>query len=346
MQVQPERLPGHLARTGLQHVYLVYGAEPLQAQEAADAIRAAGRAAGVAERLIFDATGQAMDWAAVRGAAGALSLFADRRLLEVRLGTRKPDKAGAATLLELAENPANEDVLLIIADALDRTQQQAPWYLACEKRGVVVACREPAPAEFRNWLAKRARDRGLELSLEACDYLAIRAEGNLLAAAQEIEKLVLVVPPGALGLDVLLGAVTDNARYDSFQCVDAALAGDAARAVRIVRGLREEGTEPLVIGWSLNRELRTLTRVAAARACGVELGQAMSDQKVWSNRQGLVRAALQRLPLARLAALLDASIELDMLIKGRGIGDPWDALETLLAAVAGMPWLGRQSAVS
>lgn len=344
MQLRPEQLPAQLARAGLPRVCLVHGAEPLQAQEAADAIRAAARAAGLTERLVFDATGQAADWAGIRDAASSLSLFADRRLLDLRLGARKPDKVGAPTLLDLVTTPGGDDVLLVTADSLDKAQQQSAWFQACEQHGLVVTCREPAPAEFRRWLAGRAGTRGLALSAEACEYLAVRAEGNLLAAAQEIDKLVLAVPPGPVELEALLGAVSDTARYDTFQCIDAALAGDAMRAVRILRGLREEGTEPIVIGWSLNRELRTLARVAAARACGADLAQAMAAQKVWSSRHGLLRAALQRLPMARLADMLDASIRLDMLVKGRGIGDPWDELETLLAAVAGMPWLGRQSA--
>lgn len=350
MQVKPERLTDHLARKGLQPCYLVFGAEPLQALESADAVRAAARAAGVSERLVFDAASQ--DWATLRALSGNLSLFATRRLIEIRLGAKKPDKTATEVLQALLGDETSEDVLLVLADGLDRQQQASAWVRVCDQRGAVVACREPDPAGFREWLAGRAASHALTLSAEATEFLAVRAEGNLLAAAQEIAKLALladtagVAPVGGtaapLSLDAVMAAVSDSARYDPFQCVDAALAGQSARAVRIARGLREEGTEPIVIGWSLNRELRTLARIAAAQACGTPLEAALGQQNVWSSRQGLVRRALQRHPVARLAAMLEASIRLDQLIKGSGVGNVWDDLETLLLALAGGPWIGRQ----
>ncbi|MGD9603535.1 MAG: DNA polymerase III subunit delta [Gammaproteobacteria bacterium] len=346
MQVKPERLAEHLARKGVPRCALVFGPEPLQVQESADAIRAAARAAGVTERIVFD--GGTQDWGALRALAGNLSLFAERRLIEVRLGNRKPDKAGADCLLERCRDEATADVLLVTAEALDRQQQASAWAKACEQFGVVVNCRDLDPAAFRAWLEARAAARNLRLTAEAGEFLALRAEGNLLAAAQEIDKLVLLATDAGAGaavtLDVpqMITAVTDSARYDPFQCVDAALAGDAGRTVRIVRGLREEGTEPVVIGWSLNRELRTLARVAAAQACGTPLDAAFTQQGVWTSRQGLLRRALQRHPMGRLAVFLEASIRLDQLVKGSGVGNVWDDLETLLLAVAGGPWIGRR----
>jgi DNA polymerase III subunit delta len=344
MQVKPDKLLEHLARKGLQPVYLIFGSEPLQALESADCVRTTARANGVAERLVFELASQ--DWGTLRGMAGNLSLFAERRLIEIRLAGKKPDKAGVDCLLDLLNDPHTMDVLLITAEGLDRQQQASTWVKACEQHGVVVACRDPDMATFRDWLSTRAATRGLTLSNEANEFLALRAEGNLLAAAQEIDKLVLLASNPTLDLAEVMNAVSDSARYDAFQCVDAALEGHPARTVRIARGLREEGTEPIVIGWSLNRELRTLTRLAAAQACGTPLESALTQHNVWSSRQGLVRRALKRHPVARLGLLLEASIRLDQLIKGSGIGNVWDDLESLLLALAGGPWFGRPLSVS
>ncbi len=338
MQVRPEQLAEHLKRKGLQRCYLVHGPEPLQATEAADAVRAAARAAGVHERLVFD--GASQDWDTLRAHAANLSLFAEQRLLEVRLGGKKPDQAGAECLRDLAADTHSPDTLLITAEQLERQQLSSTWFKTCDQSGVVITCREPELGAFRTWLAARARAQGLELSDEARDFLALRAEGNLLAAAQELEKLRLSTTEQKLDVTAVMAAITDSARYDVFQCIDAALAGDPARTVKIVRGLQEEGTEPVVISWSVTRELRTLARVAAEVACGKTLEMALTEQNVWSSRQSLIKRALQRHPVARLSALLEASFALDQLIKGNGIGNVWDDFETLLLAVAGGPWLG------
>lgn len=340
MQVKPEKLEEYLARKGLQSCYLIYGTEPLQALESADRVRATARANDVAERLVFETASQ--NWSALHGMVGNLSLFAERRLIEIRLGSKKPDKAGIECLLALLNDREAPDLLLLIAEGLDRQQLASAWVKACEQHGVVVACREPDLPAFRDWLNARAAARGLTLTPEANEFLVLRAEGNLLAAAQEIDKLVLLAATPVVDLEQIISAVSDSSRYDAFQCVDSALEGHRARTVRIARGLREEGTEPIVIGWSLNRELRTLTRVAAAQACGIPLDAALTQQNVWSSRQGLLQRALQRHSVARLAALLEASGRLDQLIKGSGIGNVWDELETLLLALAGGPWLGRQ----
>jgi DNA polymerase III subunit delta len=340
MQVKPERLADHFARERVTGSYLVFGPEPLQAIESGDLVRAAARAAGITERILFDASGSP-DWGSLRGAANNLSLFAEQRLIEIRLGAKKLDKVGAECVAELVTVTDAPDVVLITTDALDRHQQAAAWFKACERFGTVIACRELDFAAFKRWLDERARRHKLTLSVETNEFIALRSEGNLLAAAQEIDKLALLTTESTIDLSTAMTAVADSARYDVFQCVDAALDGNAGRAIRMVRGLREEGTEPIVIGWSLNRELRTLTRIAAARATGTPLDAALNTHNVWSTRQGLVKRTLQRHPVARLAAMLDASIRLDQLIKGSGIGSVWDELETLVLALAGGPWLGQ-----
>lgn len=345
MQVKPELLRDHLSRKGLARCHLIYGPEPLQARESVDLVRAAARAAGAEERLVFDPAEQG--WAELRAMAGTLSLFATRRLIEIRLGARKPNQEGITTIQALVADQEAPDTLLITAGELDRQQLAAAWVRGCDEAGVVTPCLEPDDQAFRRWLTQRSSAQGLKLDAEAIEFLAQRAEGNLLAAAQEIDKLELLAETNPLGVEAVQAAVTDTARYDTFQCIDAALAGQGARTVRILRGLAAEGNDdPVFICWALNKELRILVRVAAARATGTPLEQAFEQQRVWSSRQALLRQSLQRHPIPRLSALLEASIRIDRLIKGGGIGNVWDELETALLALAGGPWLGHEHAIA
>lgn len=339
MLVKPDRLAGVLARPAPPTFFLVWGDEPQQRTESVDAIRAAVRAAGIDERLVFDAA-VGLDWPAIAAEAGSLSLFATKRLMEIHLGAKKPDKQGAATLKSLAAMQG-DDVWLVTADALGREEQNSDWYRAIDSRGAVVACRPLEGAAFREWLAARASARGRRLTSEAVDVLALRAEGNLLAAAQEIDKLVLLVDTPDVDAEQVLAAVADSSRYDQFKLVDAALGGDVARTVRMMRGLRAEGVEPVLLSWLVNRELRLLSRLAQA---GRNLDAQFAAERVWQSRQPLLRRALQRFDAAALTALLRDSVRVDLLVKGAASGQPWDELESLYIALAGGPWVGELAA--
>lgn len=336
MQLKPDRLAGALARPTPPAFWLVYGDEPQQRTECVDAIRAAVRAGGVDERLVFDSA-VGIDWAQVQAEAGSLSLFASKRLIEIHLGGKKPDKQGVAALKALAAQQG-DDVYLVTADAFGREEQNSDWYRAIDSRGAVVACRPLDAAAFRDWLAARASARGRELSAEALEVLALRAEGNLLAAAQEIDKLVLLVDSREVDAEQVLAAVADSSRYDVFKLVDAALAGDSARTIRMLRGLRAEGVEPVMVSWLVNRELRLLSRLAQA---GRNLEAQFAAERVWQSRQPLLRRAVQRLSVAELATLLRDSVRVDLMVKGAASGQPWDELESLYIALAGGPWFGE-----
>lgn len=336
MLLKPERLAAALARPAPPAFFLVWGEEPLQRTESVDAIRAAVRAAGVDERLVFDAA-IGLDWVAIEAEADSLSLFASKRLIEIHLGAKKPDKQGVAALKRLSAR-AGEDAWLLTADALGREEQASDWYRAIESRGAVVPCRLLEGQAFRDWLSVRAQARGRRLSPEAVEVLALRAEGNLLAAAQEIDKLVLLVDTPTLEAEQVLAAVADSTRYDQFKLVDAALAGEVARTVRMIRGLRAEGVEPVLLSWLVNRELRLLSKLAAA---GRGLEAQFAAERVWQSRQPLLRRALQRLPAEAIAGLLRDSLRVDRLVKGAATGEPWDELESLYVALAGGPWLGE-----
>lgn len=333
MFVNPDKLSDHLERNSLARAYLVFGDEPLQIMESADQVRLAARKAGIAERILFDVE-SGFDWQQLRSGASEMSLFAEQRLLEVRLNARKPDKAGSAILLELLERDDLEDILLVTAGRLDRNAQKAKWCSAFEKHGVSVQAKQIKPGQLETWIRSRGTRHGLSLSDAAAELVAVRAEGNLLAAAQELDKLSLLVDKGEVDVETVLNAMVDNARYDVFGLIDVTLGGDGAKSIRMLRGLREEGTEAVVIGWALNRELRGLASMSVMLASGKSMQSVLNEHNVWSTRSGIVGQALRRSPVKRISQLFEDSMRLDRVIKGALPGNPWDELELLCLGLA------------
>jgi DNA polymerase-3 subunit delta len=319
--------------------YFLHGEEPLQLLECADALRERAAREGVAERLVFDAqTG--IEWQTVLEALGTLSLFASRRLLEIRLGERKPDKEGTEALERLASRPPGDDIVLITAGKADVNARKARWFRLLEEHALCVTSRDLRGPALVAWLERRAARFGKRLSAAAAGLIAERVEGNLLAAAQEVEKLCLVVDGPVIDEEEVLHAVGDSARYDVFQLVDAMTAGDAVRALRILRGLREEGMEPVLVNWALGRELRQLTAMAGAHARGTPLDTVLEQYRVWSTRKPAVRRTLGRLRGDDLSTLLAYANFIDTVIKGARTGEPWDELEILVVNASGRPGCG------
>jgi DNA polymerase-3 subunit delta len=337
---RPDQLAAHL-RKALMPIYLVFGEEPLQAQEAADAIRAAARDQGYSERECLTVeTG--FDWNTLRQCAASLSLFAGRRLLDLRLGNAKPGDAGGKALSEYAARPADDTVLLITAGKLDWTTQKTRWFSALENAGVTVLS---APLELRQlptWIEKRLRARGLNPTPEAVNLLCDRVEGNLLAAAQEIEKLALLVKDRSLTAEAVLAAVGDSSRYSIYDLSDAALQGQPERVARILSGLRGEGVEPVLINWVLHQEIRVLSALAFARSQRQSPEAVFAAHKVWDKRKPLLNQALQRLKLTDCQQLLRTCAWIDRAIKGAEAGSPWDALLTNGLRLAGLELLPEQ----
>jgi DNA polymerase-3 subunit delta len=334
MRLNAEQLKQSLAR-GLAPVYLVSGDEPLLVGEAADAIRAAARAAGYAERSVFFID-KSFAWEELRQATQSLSLFAERRLFELRMPGGKPDK-GAATLVDLATRPPPDVLSLVIADKLDKKSSETPWVRAFEKSGVWVPVWPVETAALPMWLRGRAAALQLEMDPEAAQLIVDRVEGNLLAAKQELEKLALLAEGRRIDTALVLRAVGNSARYDVFQLAESAAAGDAQRALRILLGLKTEGIEPTLILWALIRELRGLwqarerNRLRSQARAGWHLAATPSPQ------------ALARLRLLPLARLMRQAHHTDRIIKGLAGGDAWTAISGLVAALAGALQAGAES---
>lgn len=332
MKLYPDKLASHLNSASLAPIYLLSGDEPLQVGEAADAVRAAARERGYASREVFFVE-RSFDWQALRSAGESLSLFAEKRVLELRLPTGKPGDVGAKMLVEFAERPPEDTVLLVISGKVDKKNK---WVKALENAGVFVEYWPLDIAQLPRWIEERMARAGIAADREAAQLLADRVEGNLLAAAQEIDKLALLLAGSRADAQAVRGAVADSARFDIFQLADVALAGDAARALRMLDALRAEGMEPVLVGWSLAREIRMLAEMSFKVAGGLSADRASAN--VWpKKRQPIVARALQRFPVRAWERLLLEVALVDRQIKGMRRGDPWQNIERLVSAMAGKP---------
>lgn len=341
MQVSAEQLPQHLDRA-LACAYAIVGGEPLQTRESADAVRAAARRQGFTERVVFDGTPEP-DWHGLRVEAASPSLFSARRVLEVRLPGSRPGELGAEVIAELAGRPPPDAVLLLVLGKLEGRQREAAWLAALDRAGVLIQARPVTVLELPRWVATRARRHGVTLSAEAADLLTERVEGNLLACDQELEKLALLFPAGRIEVGEVLASAGDSARYDVFDLVDSALAGQGRRAVHVLEGLHSEGVEAPLVVWALARELRALAAMAWGLERGQSLGQVLGRQRVWEKRKAAVGSALRRAGQARWLACLEELAEVDRTSKGVGVGDPWAALSRLVLRVAGSPIDGAEA---
>jgi DNA polymerase-3 subunit delta len=314
---------------GLARSWLIAGDEVLLTGEAADLVRARARQAGFSGRDLF-VTDRGFDWSEVTAAGRALSLFAERRILEIRMPTARPGKEGGAVLAALAADPGPDNLVLVVTARPEREAWSSAWLKAFEKHGVFVQSWPVEIGKLPQWIAGRAAKLGLTLGDGAAELIAERVEGNLLAAQQEIEKLALLIPGARVSMDDVREAVADSARYDVYKLGEAALAGDAARSLRILDGLRAEGAEPPLVLWALCRELRAL---ADARG-----GIARKAYGAAAERHaGLVDRAAKRTAHQPVGPWFAAAARIDRQFKGQDGphgGDPWTTLTALVAEIA------------
>ena len=332
MKIRANQLSSHL-KNSLAPCYLVTGDEHLLVAEALDAIREAARARGFGSReLHVAATG--FDWGQLTASAGNLSLFAEQRIVELRLPTGKPGRNGGQAIVDLVEQSGPDLLFIVTGPKLDSSTAKAKWVKVIEQKGVSLPIWPVGLRELPGWIASRMREVGLQPERDAVAMIADRVEGNLLAASQEIEKLRLLLGEGKVTVVDVTNAVARSSRYDVYKLADAAMAGDAARAVTILGGLRAEGVEPVIVMWALTRELRTLALLDDAVRQGTDLGSAMQSLRVWSNRQGLVRSCVGRHQQGAFHRLLKASGRADAAAKGQRFGDPWQMAADVVIGMA------------
>jgi len=335
VQVRPEALEASLEK-GLARLYLVAGAEPLLLAECCDAIRAAARARGYTERDVLEMTAKS-DWAQLKDAGASPSLFASHRVLDLRLKNGKPGPAGAKALREWADAPDPDVLLLVSCDAWEKSSRDSSWARALDKAGVRVDIWPVKAAELPRWIARRMERAGLAPDREATQILAERVEGNLLAAQQEIDKLLLLRGPGPVGASDVLAAVADSSRFDSFGLAERVLQGETADALRTLAGLRRTGVAVQLVIGALTRELSIVEAYRDAVSAGENEATVFRRLNVWQARQGPLRAASRRIPAARLAEAFSRLALADRQGKGRGDGDPWQTLDRLVCALCAGP---------
>jgi DNA polymerase III subunit delta len=334
MKLNADSLSTQLKKS-LPTICLITGDEPLLVGEACDVLRSTARERGFTERQVFFVE-RGFDWNELRAATQAMSLFAEQRVIEVRLAGASPGNEGSEVLCDVAAQKASDLLILVVADKLDARSLSTKWVTAIEKHGLLVQVWPVEAAQLPAWVDKRLRRAALKFDAGVAELIAERVEGNLLAAQQEIDKLALLHAGQTLSVDAVLDAVADSARYDVLQLGVAAMQGNAARALHILDGLQEEGIDAVLVLWGVNKDLQWLARVAFNVAKGQSADSAMMSAGVWKPRQAAMKQALTRLKLPALRAMLVDAAQVDGSIKGAIRRDPWVELRGLVARLAGV----------
>ncbi len=332
MKIQANQLSSHLMKS-LAPCYLVTGDEHLLVDESLDLIRKKARERGFTSRELHVAT-TGFDWQSLTASTRNLPLFAEQRIIELRLPTGKPGKPGSQAIIDLVEQAGPELLFIVTGPKLDRSGSASKWAKTIDQKGVSLPLWPIGVRELPGWIANRMRVAGLQPDRDAVSLIADRVEGNLLAAQQEIEKLRLILGAGKVTAEAVNDAVANSSRYDVYKLADAALAGDANRSVKILGGLRAEGVEPVIVMWALTRELRTLATLDDVIRQGGDLGGAMQKSGVWRNRQGLVRSCIGRHQHGDFHRMLKATGRADAAAKGQRAGNPWQMATDVVVSLA------------
>jgi len=324
MRFDSDQLAQRLGRE-LAPFYVIFGEELLLALEAADRIRAAAVQAGFEERQILIAETK-FDWSALRDAGQSLSLFASKRIIDLRIPSGKPGRNGAEALVEYCASLPQDTLTLITLPGLDRQALASRWFGALEKAGETVHAKAVTRDRLPGWISQRLAQQEQSASRETIAFIADRVEGNLMAAHQEVQKLALLFPPGELPFDDVRNAVLDVARFDVFELGTTILRGQRGHFLRMLDGLRGEGAAVPLVLWAVTEEARAMCRVRGLVDRGTSMQQAMRDARIWGPRQKLLPQAMRKLDQPRLLLALSKAAHADRIAKGLSKGDVWDAL--------------------
>ncbi|MCF6299957.1 MAG: DNA polymerase III subunit delta [Proteobacteria bacterium] len=326
MRLYVNQLAANLSRQ-LKACYLIVGDEPLQLQESIDQIRKKARTDGFTEREIYHVD-KSFKWHQLTNSAGTMSLFAEKKLIELFLPTGKPGRSGSAAIIDFVENIPQDVMLIIRCDEWTAANDKSKWVKSIDSVGVVLRVFLPKTAEIGGWIRNRCQSIGLKTDADAISLLSMRLEGNLLAAAQELEKLKMRFADRMITARDIAGLVADNARFDVFRLTDSLMENKPKRAIRILRSLKKNDLSPVIIHWALERETTTLCDLAFKKANRQNISTAdYRKHGIWQNRQGLIQSVLNRSSLPKLEKLLVKLSDIDKNIKGRKSGDPWIAME-------------------
>jgi DNA polymerase-3 subunit delta len=338
MRISYASFPQQL-KQGLTPIYLLFGAETLLVEELLDLLRQQARAEGFTERLRYSVEA-GFEWNKLFEGGQSMSLFSEKKLIELRIPTGKPGDAGAKALVEYAETSQSPDTtLVVIAGGIEKRAQNSKWFKSLESQAVITECPTIGPDKLSDWIGHRMRSQGLAFEPDVVPRLAHFVEGNLHAAAQEINLLALLANGEKITPGLVESSIADHARFNAFNFVDACLAGTAHRATRILQSLKQEQVEPILILWSLTRETRTLCRLAALQEQGVNPRSQFQRLGVWGVRTGIVGAALRRLSLGQCQKLLRRLARADLQLKGRTPlqrKNIWEEIESIGLGLCGL----------
>ncbi|MDP1766333.1 MAG: DNA polymerase III subunit delta [Methylotenera sp.] len=332
MQLAQAQLEKHLSQS-LKPVYVLVGDEPLAQRESLDAIRAAARLQGFDERTSLIAE-RYFNWQQIQSYGQSISLFSSQRLLEINIPSGKPGVDGSKALQALAAKAIPDTTVVIILPTLERETKNSVWFNALENNAVTILLNEVDAANLPKWIAGRLSLQGQSASPQTLEFLAHQVEGNLLAANQEVQKLGLLYPQGELADATVREAVLNVSRYDAFQLGEAVLVGDAARTVRILQGLQDEGENAVAVMNPLMWVLRPLVRIKQAELRGENIMNAMTSARIYGDKQVLVKRALARLSLKQLEAALQKLADIDKTAKGVMLGNAWLEISRLCFGLA------------
>lgn len=335
MRLRPDQLNNHLQRSGLAPIYFVSGDEPLQKLECIDQIRMAARAQGYDERLVFNVD-KTFDWDSINQASANLSLFSSRRIIECRMASPKPGKEGGRVLLEYAEQLNEDNLLIISSDKLDKSAQNNKWVKAVEKVGALIQIWPVNPARLPTWIQNRLQSRQKRITQDAARLIAQRVEGNLLAAQQEIDKLILLIDKDDIDIEDVITAVADSSRYDVFDLIESAFLGNTDRILYMLQGLRNEGIEPMALFGAWMWEFRRLCSIAHQHESGANLEGLFKSYRIWDQKKRPMNAVLQRHSCQSFDQLLKFCASIDKTLKSSRRDQAWDQFNALLLAIAGV----------
>lgn len=339
MKIKPEQLASKLSQQPAP-VYLVTGDETLLIEESCDLLRQHLHAIGFNEREALHVE-NGFKWEYLLECANALSLFAEQKIIELRLGSQKLNKQASEILREYLQRPAEDNVLLIIADKLDASAKKSAWFKAIDQQGIIVEIWPVDLQQLPSWINHRAQQIGLTLENDATQLLCERIEGNLLAAKQELDKLNLLYAGQNVSVDMVMDSVSDSSRYDIYGLTEAAILQQVPRCTKIIEVLRQEGTEASVALWAIARDIRSLITIQNGLQKGTPFDTLCQRERIWGNRKSQMRNAAQRLPADKLSHMLSRCSAADAQIKGE-LGDAWLTLTGIILQLAGIELLLSQ----
>jgi DNA polymerase-3 subunit delta len=333
MKLYPNKLSAHLS-SALKPVYIITGDEPMQVNECLDAIRVKARKEGYLERTLYsvDIDSSYDDFLLE---TDNMSLFSDKKIIEIRMPKGKPGKEWAKALNNYLDRPSEDTLLLLSGAKLERGVSTSAWFKKADKIGVKIETWPLDPQKMMAWISAQMLKAKLRATHSAKTLIAQRVEGNLLAAEQEILKLSLLYPDIEIGDAEVISSVANSSRYSIFDLSAAALSGHSAKACKILQALRGEGVADVLVLWSLSQEARLLAQIAQAQLSGVSSDAAMKAARVQPKKIALIKTALHRHNERSCLSMLALTSRLDRLIKGRETGDAWAEMLELTMMLSG-----------